>query len=138
MATVTYVLAICEGPTASERFWGIALPLLGAAIFIGVLSSAIRGSGRTGSLAILFVLAGVLGALIISTPGGLSDSDGDYLARAFTALIAGLILGGVWAALARVNALRAIVAGGLGGVAPIVWLVGLLFFWLAAADTCLD
>ena len=138
MATWTYVLAICEGPTESERFWGITLPLLGAAVFIGVLTTAIRGSGRTGSLIVLFLLAVVLGAVIISTPGGLSDGDGDYLARSFTALIAGLILGAIWAAVARLNWLRAIVTGGLGSVAPIIWLVGLLFFWLAAANTCFD
>jgi hypothetical protein len=138
MAVLTYVFAICEGPTAAARFWGIVLPILGAAAFIGLMIAAMRGSGTTGSLSLLFVVTAVAGAVTVSTPNGLTDAGGDYVARSFTALFVGLLLAVGWTVVAKVNGLRALVVGGLGGVAPILWLVGLFIFGLAAGNTCID
>jgi hypothetical protein len=64
--------------------------------------------------------------------------DANYFLRFWIALAAGALVGIVVAVLLRERVWRFALSGGLGGIAFPSAVVGLLIFWLAAAETCID
>jgi hypothetical protein len=105
-------LAICTPPAGAERVFGVAVPLLGALLYVS--------------------------AVIAATPGGLSDPDGDYRARFLTGVLVGAGIGLLVAVVAGRwrGALRFVTVGMLGGGGFIAWGIGVLIFGLAVTGSC--
>jgi peptidoglycan/LPS O-acetylase OafA/YrhL len=136
-AGMTTVFAICEGHDPSVPVVvGVVLALaLLAGIVLALLWSA-RGE-REGA-ALVFVVAVVLGAVIATTPGGLTADNADYLARFFEGLAAGALLGALVGVVRKRRRGAYIALGFLGGGALITVLVLLLVLSLAGLGGCID
>jgi hypothetical protein len=133
-------LAICTPAAGSERTAGILIPLAGALLYVLLMRIALREGDPQlrPRLLMLWVVTGVIGGIVGVTPGGVSDPDGDYLARFFNGMLIALAVSVVWTlATARRELWRFVLIGLLGGATFIPWLLGLFFFSLSASGSCI-
>jgi hypothetical protein len=133
------ILAVCGDPEPLGRLLWLTVPVLGAGLYLWALRAAFtEGRAMTRRrLGIVLLVTLACGAVIATTPGGLSDGDADYLARFWTGLGMGVAIGGGAAAWNHERMGRFVVVGGLGGGGFMAWATGLLVFLLAAGNTCL-
>jgi hypothetical protein len=133
------ILAICDGVSGSTRAWGIVIPPLLAAVWIGALVVIFRRIRLEDGLALVLVLlaAGGLGAFIFLFPDGVSG-NGDYLARFFYSLLAAGAIGAAGALWRRDVGGRMIVAAVLGDIFIPGLLVLLLVWSLALSGGSID
>ena len=142
MEAVGSVLAICEGPDASERVVGIVIPLVLLAGWVWFIAFLLK-SGPRGLrwwLAGTFLIAGAVAPFIFLFPGGISDSDTDYLGRFVFGLIAGAGIGVVaWSFAPKLNAsgARLIGAGVAGSILVPGFLVGSFILALSLTGGCI-
>ena len=136
---MSVVLAICDGVSGSTRVTGILVPPLIVALWGALLYVALRRVSLDDRMLILgaFVAAGLLAGGIFFLPEGVSG-DGDYLARFFLALLAGVAIPGVAGALARREHAWRMLAAALLGAVSLPGIVVLLFVWsLALSGGCI-
>jgi hypothetical protein len=134
------LVAYCEPAQGFDRAFWIVVPLLALCGYVAALVWLWRKNpGLRTPLAAVYVLNLITGTVIILTPGGLSDG-GDYWARFLSAVLLAIATGFGGAAVtgATGRAIRFVVSALLGAVTFIGGALGLLAFWLAAANTCLS
>ena len=132
-------LAVCDGKP--EPGWAIGIVLGAVVIYVLPIGWAFVTAKAGSRLRLLLILLGSVGIGFLFgwvIPGGF-DGDSDYLALFFAGTALGAALGAIVAAVwGRLQPLRHIVLGALGGSAFLAFAVGLLFFALAATGACLD
>jgi peptidoglycan/LPS O-acetylase OafA/YrhL len=133
------VFAICEGPTAGERV--VALIVLAVVLLVVVALAALVlrfSRGERLYLVGVYVVALLAGAIVILTPGGLTDDDADYGARTLFAVLAGTACGAVGVALRRRRVATYLLTGAAGGVSFAAGVLALIAGALAITGGCLD
>jgi hypothetical protein len=129
-------MAICEGHRSTG--FGLLCVAAGLVYVAAVAVPVARARGERLPLLATGALALAAGAAIAVTPGGLSASDADYLARWFGGLGAGAVLGLLALAVRRRRPITYVVTGILGGGAFLALLVLLLIGALAFTGGCID
>jgi hypothetical protein len=131
------VLAICEGPSSGERIGALVVLAVILLVIAGIAALVLRFSpGERPYLVGVYVIAVVVGALVILVPG--KEDDEDFAAWFGIAVAAGAACGVVGMLLRRRRWLTYVLTGAAGGATFVAGAVGLLVGWLAVTGTCLD
>lgn len=130
------VLAICEGPSSGER--AVALLALGGLLLVVVAIAALMlkfSRGERPYLVGVYLIAVVVGALVILVPGKTNDEFGTYVVYA---VLAGTACGVAGLLVRRRRWLAYLLTGTMGGGTFAAGALGLLIGWLAVTGSCLD
>jgi hypothetical protein len=130
------VFADCEPAAASSRAETIAVLLVLLAAYLAAFWFAVVRGPRWSALGVYLTTA-IAGAVVILTPGGLSDVNGDYGARFAVGMLIAAGVGLVAVTVGRAG-VRVFIAALLGGGAFAGGGLFLFLFLLEASGSCLD
>lgn len=134
-------LAICTPAAGSERAAGILIPVAGGLLYLLLFRVALREGDPVlrPRLLILWIATGLIGTIAAVIPGGVSDPDGDYLARFLNGMLVAFVVSAVLPLVTvRREVWRFVLIGLLGGATFLPWLVGLFIFFLSLSGQCFD